>query len=291
MMHTGHDAGDALEENIGSSDLLSQLLAPLRLSGEDMAVRMLRKGEVWTWPSGTPVFHLVQRGSVEVHMADRAVGGELGDLLMFAGGAEHRIFATAAEPTHIVSGTFRHDETMSGGILSGLPDLLHIPQGQGENAEWLEPLVHFLLAESRLPGPGAAIMISRLIDVLVVRTLRSWAAAQNGAARGWIGGLTDRRVERALSALHAQPLKPWTVESLAGVAVMSRSAFAERFLACTGEPPLRYLKHWRLSLARDLLISGSRTVNVTAREVGYASEAAFSRAFRSRFGYPPRDAR
>ena len=108
---------------------------------------------------------------------------------------------------------------------------------------------------------------------------------------GWLGGLSEERIGRVLSAMHADPFRRWTVQSLAEVARMSRSIFAERFTAAVGEPPLRYLSRWRLTIAADLLRSGGLKVTEAAYRSGYASDAAFSRAFKAHFGYAPSEAR
>ena len=129
-------------------------------------------------------------------------------------------------------------------------------------------------------------MISRLIDLLVIRTLREWAASKPGH-KGWLSGLGDKRIGLALSAMHTNPTYEWTIEELAGVAAMSRSLFAERFAAAVGEPPLRYLKNWRLTVAADMLRSGRMKVTEVAQQAGYESDAGFSRAFKACFGFPP----
>jgi len=271
------------------SDLLSELLSPLRMRGESIAASSLEAGAVTRVAAGASSFHLVAEGRITLSLHATFHEATAGDLIMMPLGDAHTI--AALDDTRLVSGTFRFDDRTQESIFRTLPPFIRIARDQGGNAAWLEPLVHFLLAEATAPGPGAAIMISRLIDVLVVRTLRSWAAALPEGANGWIGGLADPRIERALSAIHADPHRPWTLEQLAAAAAMSRSAFAARFLACTGEPPLRYLKNWRLHLARDLLrIEGAR-VNVVARTIGYDSDAAFSRAYKARFGVPPSGAR
>jgi AraC-like DNA-binding protein len=98
--------------------------------------------------------------------------------------------------------------------------------------------------------------------------------------------LGDERIGRALNAIHAAPYEAWTVESLASLSAMSRSIFAERFMAKVGEPPLQYVKRLKLTLAADMLAGGMRVTQAAVR-IGYASDAAFSRAFKSQFGHAP----
>ena len=130
-------------------------------------------------------------------------------------------------------------------------------------------------------------MISRLIDLIVIRTLRTWV--HQGRAAGWLGGLSDARIARTLRKIHEQPLQRASIEALAGVAGMSRSSFSERFTELVGRSPLRYQNEWRLTLARDMLAKRSARVGEVGLAIGYESEAAFSRAYKSHFGCSPRD--
>lgn len=130
-------------------------------------------------------------------------------------------------------------------------------------------------------------MISRLIELVVIRTLRSWV--HQGRASGWLGGLSDVRLARVLRTIHEQPLKRWNVDALAKIARMSRSNFCERFTALVGCSPLRYQNEWRLKMARDMLVKRSARVGEIGLAVGYQSEAAFSRAYKAFFGRTPRD--
>jgi transcriptional regulator GlxA family with amidase domain len=190
----------------------------------------------------------------------------------------------------LVGGFFSFEGSPLPAVMSALPPLIHIPRGDAGAPPWLAAISHFLVAEAQQPNPGSSLMISRLIDLLVIRTLRSWAASEANRM-GWLGGLGEERIGRVLSAMHADPFRRWTVQSLAEVARMSRSIFAERFTSAVGEPPLRYLSRWRLTIAADLLRSGGLKVTEAAYRSGYASDAAFSRAFKAHFGYAPSEAR
>lgn len=295
-------------------DLLSQLLTLIRLRGDLIYAAELSAPWRFSFPAGPAHFHFVLEGGIHVGMStDDAVFARSGDLVLLPLGGGHvmsdrpagddsdaplfsthidtdQLLLTHAGPgqaTRLVSGTFHFDGHVTPTILGALPSLIRISRSDGGNAEWLEALVHFLLAEARMPAPGSAIMISRLIDVLVVRTLRSWTSASQGGLTGWPGALGDERIERALAAVHGKPAHPWTVEGLARIAAISRSIFAEHFAELVGEPPLHYVKRLRLSLASDMIGEGSATVGDIGRRIGYASEAAFSRAYKSRFGHSP----
>ena len=132
-------------------------------------------------------------------------------------------------------------------------------------------------------------MVSRLIDLTVIRILRTWV--QQGAASGWLGGLADARIAHVLRVIHEQPRQNWRVDALAAMAGMSRSSFCERFSALVGRSPLRYQNEWRLTLARTLLTTQDRRISDVGFSVGYESEAAFSRAYKAFFGRSPRQDR
>ncbi len=125
-----------------------------------------------------------------------------------------------------------------------------------------------------------------LLEVLFIQALRHWGSRTPGNL-GWLSGLVDPPVGKALSAIHDEPARDWTVESLAELSSMSRSAFAARFAAMVGQPPLQYLTHWRLNLAADQLRARTARVSEIASRVGYGSEAALTRAFKAQFGTTP----
>ncbi|MCC7272430.1 MAG: AraC family transcriptional regulator [Alphaproteobacteria bacterium] len=155
-------------------------------------------------------------------------------------------------------------------------------------AEWWRASLRYLVAESAVPGPGNRAALARLAETLFVEVLR-WRLRQAAAGGhgGWLAGLHDPQVGRALGLLHALPHRPWTLEALAKEARMSRAAFAQRFADMVGEAPIRYLALWRMQLAQHLLRDSTLPVAAVAERVGYESEAAFSRAFRRFAGTPP----
>lgn len=299
------------------SDVLSEVLTLIRLRGE--LVYTAHLGAPWgiRFPAGPAHFHYVERGEAWITPAGAAPHriGE-GDLALLPLGRGHVLAdaeGTAIEDIEtiaaghfdrnglvlrhgkgdancvIFSGYFNFDSPLPT-IMSALAPLIHIPRAESGAPPWLRAISGFLAGEAQTPSPGSLLMISRLIELLVIRTLRSWT--QNEANRiGWLGGLGDERIGRALSAIHADPFKRWTVQSLAAVAAMSRSTFAERFAAIIGEPPLHYLTRWRLTIAADLLRGGGLKVTEAAQRIGYSSDAAFSRAFKAHFGYAPSEAR
>lgn len=154
-----------------------------------------------------------------------------------------------------------------------------------ENDAETTALIAVLAAESSAQRCGAATVVNRLGEVLIVRLLR--AQIQSGSTQpGLVAGLSDLRLSRAIVAMHDQPGRDWRNEDLAYIAGLSLSRFAELFLATVGEPPAVYLRNWRLTLARQDVMRGDR-VEAVARRYGYLSPEGFARAFKKRFGNTP----
>ena len=129
-------------------------------------------------------------------------------------------------------------------------------------------------------------MISRILDLLFIQVLRAWAVRPD-ATPVWLTGAMDPIIGDAITAIHADPAHPWTIERLADKSNLSRSAFAERFVKRVGTPPAAYIAQVRLENAAELLQFTTRSIGVIASEVGYDSKAAFSRAFSKRYALPP----
>lgn len=300
------------------SDVLSEVLTLIRLRGELVYTAYLDSPWGIRFAPGPAHFHFVEMGTAWLipHEGD-AVCLTAGDLVLLPHGRGHTIAHDPESPgqaidvlapehfnrddltltigngdteCRIVGGFFGFEGSPLPAITAALPLVIHIPRGEGTAPPWLAAISHFLVDEARVPDPGSSLMISRLIDLLVIRALRSWAATQT-LRKGWLAGLGEERISRALSAMHADPFRRWTVNELAAVALMSRSVFAQRFAATVGEPPLHYLARWRLTISADLLRSGGLKVTEAAQRIGYASDAAFSRAFKAHFGYAPSEAR
>ena len=122
---------------------------------------------------------------------------------------------------------------------------------------------------------------------MFVEALRSYVERLPPGGKGWLAGVRDAQIGRALALLHGEPAKAWTVDELAREVALSRSALAERFSTLVGEAPIQYLMRWRLALAAQALRNTSRALTLIAQETGYESESAFNRAFKREFGTPP----
>jgi AraC-like DNA-binding protein len=160
--------------------------------------------------------------------------------------------------------------------------------------ERLRQPVFLGLREDKELRPGGETVITRLADILVIQAIRSWIAQDPSAQTGWLGALRDKQVGRAITLIHRDPARAWTVASLAAEVAMSRSAFAARFTELVGEPPMHYVARWRMHVARwrmhvalASLREDGATLGEVAMRLGYQSEAAFSRAFKRFIGVSP----
>jgi AraC-like DNA-binding protein len=183
-----------------------------------------------------------------------------------------------------LGGTFQVEQPNSGLLLALLPDVIHIPASRGR-ADRLSQIITLIMEECGRDDPGKTMVLQRLLEVLLVEALR-WRSVNSDVA-GLLGGLRDPALARVLGALHANVRDNWTVARLARIAGLSRSAFALRFAKSLGCGPIEYLARWRMALAKDALIQGSKSLDKIADEVGYDSASAFSTAFRRRLGCPP----
>lgn len=301
------------------SDLLSQVLTLIRLRGELIFLADLTSPWALQFDAGSAYFHVVSEGEMDVEASDgRRARAVAGDLLVLPQGRGHVIGINGAQPVplrdvlaeqgrddslavrlggngplcRLVTGAFRFEGDNMPSMLAVLPSVIHIPKSlRADEDGWLEGIAGFLLAEARASHPGAALMISRLIDILVIRAMRIWVRTSPPENRGWLGALADARISRALKAIHDEPFRQRTVAELAGIAGMSRSSFADRFATLIGAAPLHYQTRWRLLLANEMLKRADTRVSEVARRIGYDSDAAFSRAFKAQFGHPPALAR
>jgi len=170
-------------------------------------------------------------------------------------------------------------------LVATLPRMLHLP-AEGRSA-LSEQFATFAAAESAARRPGSEALLERLSEMMFVDAIRRHVEQLPPETTGWLAGLRDRYVGRALALLHERPAAPWTIEDLSSQVGLSRSALHERFVALIGQPPVQYLTNWRMQLASRLLLEGRSTVATVAIDVGYDSEAAFARAFKRLVGMPP----
>lgn len=189
----------------------------------------------------------------------------------------------SGEATLILCGAFVFHEA-DHFALEALPRTIHV-RGGGHIPTWLAAYVELIGAEASDGASGSEVVMARLSDALVVRALR--AHASEAEQPGWLMALRDPQLAKALGAMHEQLRKPWTLASLAKTAGLSRAAFATRFVEAVGETPMKYLLRCRMRHAITLLRDGRTGLAQIAQRVGYASEAAFSNAFKRHVGAAP----
>lgn len=276
-------------EEDAQADVLSQVLQLIRLRGERVYVTEKRSPWREVVPPGVSYVHYVESGQLHIEPVDaEPLIATAGDLILLPHGRGHTLSATeAGSATRFMGALFRYDALPVPPIIAALPSVMMIGDDGGAVPRWQEAMLQHLFFEASEPRPGSALMISRMIDLLVIRTLRTWAERHPRPS----AALRDDRIAKALRAIHGEPEHPWTLDSLAQRAAMSRSAFAEHFTKLVRDSPLRYLTRWRLSLAHEMLRSGSVGVAEAAHRVGYTSEAGFSRAFKAHYGFAPNTAK
>lgn len=261
-------------------------------------------------------FHIVAEGRCKVRLAADAKTIDLaaGDLVLMPKGDTHLLgsdlqlvpvdsdslmrpaplggMATidhggGGDEARILCGFLSCDKTLCRLLLDALPRLLRVPLGDGPGAGWLVSLARRGAQENTAPGPGSATLLAKLAELLFVEAMRRYIESLPGEQTGWLAGLRDRYVGRALGLMHERPAHDWTVDELAEQVGLSRSALAQRFGDLLGQPPMQYLTRWRLALAAAMLRSSDRAIAQVAEEFGYESESAFNRAFKREFDVPP----
>jgi AraC-like DNA-binding protein len=260
-------------------------------------------------------FHVVTAGSVSLDLGD----GELttlhsGDIALVTKGAGHRLCSHPEAPapdilalpreelseryevlqhggggalTRMMCGAVRFDHPAARNLVALLPEIIYLDAAGAPDVVSMQGTVALIAAETRHVRPGGDAVITRLADVLIIQAIRWWIETDPSAQTGWLGALRDDQIGHALSLIHGDPARAWTVESLADELPMSRSAFAARFTDLVGEPVMQYLTRWRMRVALNALRDEGATVAELADRLGYRSEAAFARAFKRVIGVAP----
>lgn len=187
---------------------------------------------------------------------------------------------------HIICG-FLGSDLAENPLLTSLPSLMILDSNARSYGQWFGDSFVRAAEEFSLGGMGSNIVLSKLAELLFVEAIRQYIAKIPETQTGWLAGLTDPKVGKAITLMHNNPAYSWTTEELANTVGASRSAFADRFTHLVGLPPMRYLAKWRLQLAALRLKETSHGIGKIALEVGYESETAFSRAFKNAFSTSP----
>ena len=193
-----------------------------------------------------------------------------------------------SERAHLVCGFLGCDSRPFNPLIEALPPMMHIRSSGATHGSWLREFTRFAVMEAGEKRMGGSSILSKLGELMFAELVRRYVESLPEESRGWLGGVRDRHVGRALNLIHAEPSRPWTLEELAKEAGLSRSSFAERFAGYVGMPPIQYLQKWRLQIAASRLMDGA-SISTIAADIGYESEAAFSRAFKRVIGASPAD--
>jgi AraC-like DNA-binding protein len=246
----------------------------------------LEAGDVLVFPHGDPYVMSIARGMRGgpdrreiLQFFEQMAAGQLPFTVREGGGGVERL--------DIICGFLGSDARPFNPLLEALPPLLHLRQASGSAGHALGKLIDLAVAESRERRAGGECVRLSLSELMFVEVVREYLRMLPARRTGWLLGLRDPLVGRALALLHERPARPWTLPRLAKEVGSSRSTLADRFTRLVGRSPMRYLGDWRMQLAARLLADGTAKLSAVASDVGYDSEAAFSRAFKKSVGMPP----
>jgi AraC-like DNA-binding protein len=193
----------------------------------------------------------------------------------------------AGKQTKMICGFLGCDSAKGNPVISTLPPVLKLKVEQGGAAEWIRSTFQYAAEEVAAGRPGSATVLAKLSELLFVEAVRRYAEALPDGQAGWLAGLREPPVARALALLHGDIARRWTVDDLSREVGLSRSALADRFSQLVGVPPMHYLASWRMQVATQKLRNSNASIAQIADLVGYDSEAAFSRAFKKAIGLAP----
>jgi AraC-like DNA-binding protein len=254
-------------------------------------------------------FHYVAEGSCHLALGDRTLRLESGDFVLLPRGRAHAFSDRPDGPWFpreplplgqagpgavsngprcvLICGGLVFSGAMAHPLVARLPDSILLRQTERDAYAWLQPTLDAMAREVADPRPGSPVVLLRLAELLVIQALRTWMEGCPLGACGWLQGMKDPHIGRSLALMHSEPGRPWDLENLARKVGLSRAVFAERFTRLMGDSPKSYLTGWRMHLASIWLKEQRLTLAETADRLGYGSEAAFSRAFKRRFGMAP----
>lgn len=300
-------------------DALSQILDDIHMShAEYLYVNGVDNWHFSLDAQGHFVFHIILFGHANFQIDQEApVSLQGGDILMVPTGKQHHLYSASDNVNSVTAfdllpafNGHRNDAINLGGtgkanclvltlrcvldvemarpLLSALPHMITFKNAIGIGApQWLQIGLQFLALEAERNRPGRHTLVNRLVGMLLILCVRDYIEKIPDGSETWLTALRDPQLAPVLSAIHAEPDKSWTVADLANLALMSRSAFAERFNDKMGQTPLAYLSAHRLRLAAWNLRENNQSISRISEHVGYASETAFSQAFKRQYGLSP----
>ena len=279
--------GDGIAGALERGDVLSELLAAVRLRGDRILEYSPPAPVALSFDHSGGTLHIVERGPLELEIegSDDVRHLERGDVVLLGGGRRHALRAVGGRPRWLC-GTFIVEDARAAQILAALPPLIELKGVGGQSLVWLDVSCQMLHVELSAPTQGSVVMVWRILDLLLIQVLRHWAS-QTDADPGWLTGAMDPVIGKALAGIHADPAQAWTVDRLARTSHTSRTSLADLFVRRVGRPPAAYVTEVRLTAAAAQLRDTTEPIQAIASKVGYASEAAFSRAFSRRYGEAP----
>ncbi len=298
-----------------NADGLSQLL--FRLTVTSTVYCLSEMSSPWGFKvaaRSSPAFHLLTSGSAWLEVEGEPEPSRLlgGDLVILPRGPAHTVrdsrdspvlwldhilatrppvdgrlsYGGAGERSALLCGGFAVDQLTARPLFEALPTVIHLRGHEGRAPEWLSGLIRMIAVEMESAGPGAEAVVSRLSDALLSQALRN-CLIEAGGVGGGLSAVTDPQIARALRLIRERPDHTWSVPEMAAAVGMSRSAFADRFRAGTGETPMQSLTRYRLERAATYLRTTTAGIREIARITGYDSEVSISKAFRRQFGTSP----
>ena len=300
-----------------NTDLLSEVMRSVRLEGSVFFRSQLTAPWGIDLPAANePRFHIVLEGRAWLHSTRMAEPREIpvGSAILLRDGEDHWIaddpgttrvesevaataylqgeplFQGARTDCHMLCGRFGFDRAIRHPLFETLPELAVISGKSAGGLDWLRNTGALMDDEMVHARPGSSVAMDRICELFLVQVLRHLIDDPTQIA-GFVAALDDLHINRALAAIHQHAAKPWSLDELAGVAGLSRSAFANRFHTLVGMPPKAYLTMWRMQKARALLRNPFKLLGQIADEVGYSSDVALIRAFQRHFGKSPKEVR
>jgi len=303
---------------VDNSDALGKALHHLRMQTALCCRSELTAPWSIEMPSleNTLMLHVVTSGNVLIEIdGEEPLSVGVGHLVLVAHGRGHRIssapgmksedlfslpvekvsdryeilrYGGGGERTNMICGVATFEHPVAIHLLKALPAVVHVETWNSPHGDWLQNTMSLMAIEAGSMRPGGGTIVTRLADILVIQAIRSWLDSPTHETTGWLAAMRDSSIGRAMELIHKQPENPWTVQGLAEEVAMSRSGFAARFTALLGMSPMNYVTEWRMSLATNLLKERLLSLYEISKQCGYASEAAFSRAYKRFTGVSPR---
>ena len=293
-------------------DVLSEVLEVIHVRGEQALMMAPEGPKTIDFPDAMPCIHIVEHGEVSIcvqgaaepvivgsnqlalllhgdaHQVDYGEGGQVTPIntAIEQISSSDRLQFGNSNTTRCFWGSFSLYSDLAQSVLRGLPAIIVVSDLKENPIDWLEMICEIILEETQERNPGANVMVSRLLDLMLIQILRRWARDAE-IAPGWLASAQDERISRAVTAMHGDPAYDWTIEALADLCGMSRSSFVVLFEKVMGQAPGAYLREWRLARSAKLLRYSGATIETISEQVGYTSKEAFSRAFSKQFGKSP----